>query len=134
MPPAIGGSTPKTILKTSQSHGDRMPPEGFSCKQCGNCCLNLDAHQSCATKGDIALWEENGREDILDWVDKVIPGVYDIWIHPRTGEDVSRCPWLRKLPWQGKYVCRIHDMKPEMCRKYPLSRKQAGETGCKGFG
>ncbi len=110
-----------------------MPPEGFSCKQCGNCCLNLDAHWSCATDQDIALWEENGRDDILAWVDEVFPGVYDLWIHPRTGEDVDRCPWLRKLPRQEKFICRIQDMKPEVCRNYPVSREHGEVTGCKGL-
>ena len=59
--------------------------------------------------------------------------VYDIWISPRTGDDVSRCPWLRKVPGSDKYTCRIHDVKPDRCRQYPLSRRHAEETGCKGF-
>jgi|GEM_PF-1985135 len=134
LPPRNRQNMPKVFIKTCQLHGDGVPPEEFSCKQCGNCCLNLNAHQSCATEEDVALWEENGRDDILEWVDEMIPGVHDIWIHPQTGEDVSRCPWLRKLPRQEKYVCHIHDMKPEMCRNYPLSRQHAGETGCKGVG
>lgn len=111
-----------------------MPPKGFSCKQCGNCCLNLDAYQTCATDEDVALWEKNGRDDILGWVDEVVPGIYDIWVSPRTGDDVSRCPWLRKLPRQEKYICRIQNMKPEVCRNYPLSKNHAEKTGCMGFG
>ena len=51
--------------------------------------------------------------------------VYDIWISPVTGEDVQRCPWLRKLPNKEKYICRIHDVKPEHCRAYPKSKKHA---------
>jgi len=57
--------------------------------------------------------------------------IYDIWINPKTGDDVLRCPWLRKLPNQDKYICRIHDVKPEHCRKYPRSRQHAEEIGCK---
>ena len=115
-----------------------MPPEDFKCRQCGNCCLNLyDAFTTCATDEDVQLWEEKGREDILEWVDQISLGdgqfVYDIWINPRTGDDVNRCPWLRKLPKKNKYICRIHDVKPEHCRKYPRSKKHAEETGCKGF-
>jgi Fe-S-cluster containining protein len=60
--------------------------------------------------------------------------MYDIWLHPETGEDVSRCPWLRKLPWQKMYICRIQDIKPEICRDYPVSKEGAEETGCPGFG
>lgn len=66
----------------------------------------LGAYQTCATEADIALWEENGRDDILEWVLDIAPGVYDIWMHPETGDYVSRCPWLRKLPRQEKYICR----------------------------
>jgi Fe-S-cluster containining protein len=44
---------------------------------------------------------------------------------------IKRCPWLRKLPNQDKYICRIHDLKPEHCRAYPKSRKHALKTGCR---
>jgi Fe-S-cluster containining protein len=104
-----------------------MPPEGFYCKQCGHCFLNL-GFEIFATEGDIALWEENGRDEILEWVVEVAPEVYDIWMHPLTGDYVSRCPWLRKLPRQDKYICRIQGMKPEICRNYPVSRDHAEET------
>jgi len=87
-----------------------MPPSGFKCKQCGNCCLKLrDAFETCATEEDIRLWEEKGREDILEWVDPI------------------------KLPRQNKYICRINDVKPVHCREYPRSRKHGEKTGCKGF-
>ena len=115
-----------------------MPPKNFNCKQCGNCCLNLsDAFQTRVTDEDVQLWEHQGRWDILQWVDS-IPiiedhYVHDIWISPTTGDDVARCPWLRKLPNKDKYICRIHDVKPTHCRKYPKSRKHAEETGCRGF-
>ena len=86
---------------------------------------------------DVAMWEREGRFDILEWVHPITLGeghyIYDIWISPKTGDDVWRCPWLRKLPRQDKYICRIHDVKPEHCRKYPKSKKHAAETGCGGF-
>ncbi len=115
-----------------------MPPPDFKCKQCGNCCLNLgDAFETCATDQDIRLWNEEKRDDIFEWVDPIPVGggqfVYDIWISPVTGDDVSRCPWLRKLPKKNKYICRIHDVKPVHCREYPRSKKHATETGCRGF-
>ena len=114
-----------------------MPPEGFKCKQCGNCCLNLEASHTTAYEEDVQLWRKEERKDILDWIDPISLGngifIYDIWISPRTGEDVNRCPWLRKLPNKNKYICRIHDVKPKRCRDYPKSRKHAEKTGCKGF-
>ena len=114
-----------------------MPPKGFKCIQCGQCCLNLlDSFQTSATDQDIKMWDSEGRDDILEWVDPIHVGgnqyVYDIWISPVTGEDVQRCPWLRKLPNQDKYICRIHDVKPEHCRNYPKSKKHAQKTGCRG--
>jgi Fe-S-cluster containining protein len=125
----------------SQIHSGKkepvMPPKGFKCIQCGHCCMNLyDAFSTCATEGDIAMWQNEGRDDILEWVAPIQLGnqfVYDIWISPVTGEDVQRCPWLSKLRNHDKYICRIHDLKPEHCRNYPRSRKHAKETGCKGF-
>jgi len=39
----------------------------------------------------------------------------------------------------NKYICRIHDVKPEHLsphshfRKYPRSKNHAEETGCRGF-
>ena len=108
----------------------------FQCKQCGNCCLNLDAFSTCATEADIRLWEDNGREDILAWVDPIAIGdqfIYDIWIDPETADDVTECPWLKKLPGQKKFICLIHDVKPTHCREYPHSREHAEKTGCPGF-
>jgi Fe-S-cluster containining protein len=110
-----------------------MPPEGFVCKQCGHCCLHLGAYQTCATEEDIASWEEHGRDDLLDWVIQIAPGVYDIWMNPETGDYVNRCPWLDRKPGQGKYICRIQALKPEICRDYPVSKEHAEETGCPGF-
>jgi len=67
------------------SLGD-VPPKGFKCIQCGNCCMNLyDAFSTCATQDDIAMWQNEGRDDVLDWVSPIQFGthfVYDIWINP----------------------------------------------------
>ena len=60
-----------------------MPPDGFKCKQCGNCCLNLNGFSTCASDADVRRWEAAGRTDILEWVDTIEVGdqrIYDIWI------------------------------------------------------
>jgi len=113
--------------------------EKFHCIQCGNCCRNLfDAYATSVDKDEINRWRVQERWDILQWVE-----IYDftgeaafgdIWISPNTGDEVNRCPWLRKLPKQENYKCRIHDTKPAHCRNYPKSKKHALTTGCKGFG
>jgi Fe-S-cluster containining protein len=113
--------------------------EKFHCIQCGNCCHNLhDAYSTTVDITDINRWRMEERWDILKWV--VIfeiageTALGDIWISPNTGDEATRCPWLRKLPKQDKYKCRIHDTKPAHCRNYPKSKKHALTTGCKGFG
>lgn len=115
----------------------RPRESGFLCRLCGHCCLNLgDAIASCATEADIQRWAAAGRHDILEWVDTLSlgkTGIHDIWINPQTGEDASRCPWVRKVRGTDRYICRIHDLKPDRCRHYPLSRQHAEDTGCPGY-
>lgn len=68
--------------------------ENFRCIQCGHCCLKLSgAYSTNAYEKDMVRWEKERRWDILDYVVGT-----DLWISPRTGQDVTRCPWLRKLP------------------------------------
>jgi Fe-S-cluster containining protein len=114
-----------------------MKQSSFKCRQCGHCCINVSgAFAACATEADIERWEAAGRDDILEWVEPIAVGnerVYDIWVNPKTGDDVSRCPWLRKVPGKERYLCRIHDLKPDHCGRYPQSRKHADETGCPGY-
>ena len=109
--------------------------EKFKCVQCGNCCLNLnDAFCTTADPEDLIRWEKEGRWDILEWVSFLLEDdrtLADLWISPKTGEEVTRCPWLRKLPKKNKYKCRIHETKPAHCKKYPKSKKHALTTGCK---
>ncbi len=100
--------------------------------------MNLnDAYQTSVSAEDVELWEREGRDDILDWVSpiEIAEGeyVYDVWLNPKTGDDVVRCPWLRKIPNKNEYICRIDEVKPKYCRDYPKSKKHARETGCKGF-
>ena len=112
-----------------------MPYDGFECKQCGHCCTLSDAYQGSASEADVKMWEDNDRWDILDWVSTIYGKngevfCHDIWISPTTHDWVNRCPWLRKLPNKDKYICRIHDMKPELCRNYPLDKEHAEKTSC----
>jgi Fe-S-cluster containining protein len=83
------------------------------------------------------MWQDNARDDILAWVDPIDIGngnyIYDVWINPNTNDDVARCPWLRKLPRKEKYICKINDVKPRVCREYPKSKSHAQRTGCRGF-
>lgn len=110
--------------------------EGFTCQQCGKCCRTLDYHNE-VTAEDVARWKHTSRTDILDWVgvfEKNGPeSVYRIWIKPGTREFAETCPFLKKMPHENRWICRIHNVKPQICRQYPVSRKHAIMTGCPGF-
>ena len=114
--------------------------EKFQCKQCGRCCMLLhDAYSFCPLPEDIALWKGAGRNDILAWVcffgqnETTLSEIADAWFNPISGEDVKRCPWLRKLPKKEQYYCRIHELKPDHCRRFPKSLSIAKKIGCKGL-
>ena len=84
-----------------------MSPHGFKYRQCGNCCLNLsDAFQTIIYDEDIEIWKKIGRYDILERVNSIPlrnnEYVHDVWISPKTDDDVTRCHWIRKLPNQKK--------------------------------
>jgi len=97
--------------------------EKLKCVQCGHCCLNLSgAYQTSVPESDIKRWKREQRTDILEWV-ITFGDLNEIWISPKTGEYVSRCPWLRKLPKKIEYICRIHETKPEYVNRCPWLRK-----------
>jgi len=110
--------------------------ESFDCIQCGHCCGNIGYPKE-AEDSDVARWQKADREDILRWVGLKRPEgesyVYRIWITPETNQPAPVCPWLEKQPGTHRYRCRIHEVKPEICRQYPGSLKHALMTGCRGF-
>ena len=110
--------------------------EAFECRQCGQCCLSLD-YQDQLEERDVEKWRRMGRRDILTWVGEFKRGgqdkTYRMWMKPGTRQLADRCPFLDKQPNADKFVCRIHDVKPRICRQYPVSRKHAIMTGCPGF-
>jgi len=52
----------------------------------------------------------------LEWK----PISFDLWFDPDTGEELYRCPFLRKVRNKDRYRCRIHDTKPSRCRDFPI--------------
>jgi len=111
--------------------------EAFSCKQCGRCCTALDYHDQ-LTEEDVAHWKRLSRADILQWVRTLYRDghekAYKIWTIPGTTRLADNCPFLKKIPSANRWECLIHDVKPEICRQYPLTRKHGIMTGCPGFG
>lgn len=109
----------------------------FRCKRCGICCEKCGSTLS-ATQADVDLWKREGREDIIQWADPIIVGDgiiigYDLWCNPETGELVRRCPWLRKVKGKPVYKCLIYDVRPEVCRSYPISEEHVKRDNCPGY-
>lgn len=110
--------------------------EGFHCRQCGRCCRSLDYRKE-VTAEDVSRWRAMGRNDILDWVGifkrEGRETAYRIWIIPGTAKSAEVCPFLHHISSENRWICRIHDVKPAICRQYPATRKHALMTGCPGF-
>lgn len=65
--------------------------------------------------------------EVLDHLDAVSD---EFWVNPDTGEKLQTCPWLHDLQGQGIYTCSIHDIRPEVCRDYPIDIDQMISLDC----
>jgi Fe-S-cluster containining protein len=103
------------------------------CTQCGKCCLNyngLKGNLGTISQKEALLWEKNRPEILRYLLPALDDKVYDVWFSPITREELMRCPWLRKLPNREKYKCRIYDIRPCVCRNYPVNVGQMKKDGC----
>ena len=94
------------------------------CNQCGKCCTLYGNGGLSASESEIDQWETD-RPDIASYVSGG-----KIWISPVTGKQMVRCPWLRKLPNQNKFICRIYFDRPDDCRYYPVNVVQMIRDEC----
>ena len=94
------------------------------CNQCGKCCTRYGGGGLSASATEIAWWE-TFRPTIYDYVSGG-----EIWVSPVTGKQMMRCPWLRKLPNQNKYICRIYHDRPDDCRHYPVNIEEMARDEC----
>ena len=94
------------------------------CNQCGKCCTHYGGGGLSATADEIEWWETH-RPDIARYVRDG-----EIWISPDTGKLLTRCPWLRKLPNQEKYICKIYLERPDDCKYYPVNIEQMIRDEC----
>ena len=99
-----------------------------ACTHCGKCCFKYEGDNwlGSATEADMLLWLIRAPE-VLDYVGG---NRCDLWVNPETGKEMQRCPWLDKLPSQEKYECQIHDVRPEVCRDYPIDFDQMIDLDC----
>lgn len=49
---------------------------------------------------------------------------------PETGRQLEKCPWLKKLPDQNKYICGIYNDRPDDCKHYPVMIDQMVKDEC----
>lgn len=90
--------------------GLNSPVRTGNCKQCGQCCQNF---------GWLIVY---ASEDTLEWMRARDP---EIKIQPYEG--IEDYYWV-SIPYSckqlehvgdGKYHCKLHDSKPELCKQYP---------------
>lgn len=84
------------------------------CNQCGKCCTLYGGGGLSVSSSEIEWWENHSPQ-----ISSYVSGG-KIWISPVTGQQMLRCPWLRKLPGQNKYICRIYYDRPDECKHYPV--------------
>jgi Fe-S-cluster containining protein len=94
------------------------------CNQCGKCCKKYSDGGLSASAEEIASWEAFWPEIYCHVKDG------QIWVNPDSGEQLVRCPWLRKLPDQEKYICDIYFERPGDCRYYPVTIEQMITDEC----
>ena len=51
-------------------------------------------------------------------------------MNPETGEQLTLCPWLNKIPNQDKYTCDIYFDRPDDCKFYPVNIADMVNDGC----
>jgi Fe-S-cluster containining protein len=98
----------------------KLPP-GSPCTNCGKCCTKPSFMQGLgATGDDVKRWRREKRYDILRfaWVLGPPDDPYaDLWIDERL-EERERCPFVRKVRGENRYLCRIYETRPQVCRDY----------------
>ena len=100
----------------------------FKCEQCGGCCLacgytlDLNPEETKKWKRSKELVFSNfGYYHLADFMDILPNKSADIWFHPQTGEELFRCPFLRKKG--PTYRCLIYNnFRPHACRLYPIDQ------------
>jgi Fe-S-cluster containining protein len=94
------------------------------CNQCGKCCIKYSNGGLSVSQSEIDLWELF-KPDIYQYVSNG-----KIWVDPKTGEQIERCPWLRKEPNQEKYTCDIYYDRPDDCKSYPVRIDEMERDEC----
>ena len=96
-----------------------LTPSTFLCKRCADCCRYLTVKLS---KKDIeAIKDKSYKEDFFIKFDRYIKS-------PVLKNKDEGCVFLGKK--EGKYYCKIYNIRPKVCRKYPFVESDKVES-CK---
>lgn len=95
-----------------------------NCNQCGKCCTQYSDGGLSATEEEIEFWSVF-RPNIAEYVFRG-----NIWMDPKTGQQLTVCPWLKKLPGEEKYACDIYFDRPDDCKLYPVTIEQMVADEC----
>jgi uncharacterized protein len=100
----------------------RQLPPGSPCTNCGKCCTNPSFMGTLSATGDdVKRWRRERRHDILRFAsvlgDRADPYA-DLWVDEETGNERERCPFVRKVRGQNRYLCTIYETRPKVCRDY----------------
>lgn len=95
-----------------------------NCNQCGKCCTKYSDGGLSVTSEEVDFWEVF-RPEIYRYISDE-----KIWMDPTTGKQLTRCPWLQKIPDQEKYSCAIYYDRPDDCKLYPVTIEQMVDDDC----
>ena len=94
------------------------------CNSCGKCCIKYSNGGLSTSDIELEYWEVF-RPDISRYV---CDG--NIWMNPNSGEQIERCPWLRKVPNSKILTCDIYHDRPDDCRFYPVTIAEMIKDEC----
>ncbi|MDD9903913.1 MAG: YkgJ family cysteine cluster protein [Rhodospirillaceae bacterium] len=105
----------------------------FHCTACGKCCLE-GAGWLPVVEADIARWETSAPHVLryVAWEGEAGERRGGLSRSVVTGRETTRCPFVRKRRGRAEYYCRIYEVRPQVCRRYPTSPDHALYTGCDG--
>ncbi len=106
----------------------------FRCTACGKCCLE-GAGRLPVVEADVALWEAQAPQVLkyVTWEGDTGARRGSLSRSVVTGHKATRCPFIRKHRGRAQYYCRIYEVRPQVCRRYPTSPEHALYTDCEGF-
>ena len=96
------------------------------CNSCGKCCIKYSNGALYASPDEIEYWQIF-RPNIAEYSNN-----NKIWMDPKTAEQLTLCPWLKKVEGTNKiqYHCEIYFDRPDDCKHYPTTVTEMINDDC----